>query len=149
MPDLDSLENLLKVGGYKLTQNRRLLLQGLLAMDDWVSAQQLYQYVAARNSRVNFSTVYRNLDMLTELGALCRVEINSTTQFYALNPHGTHHHHLICKSCRGIWKLDYCPLSQLRPDDLLSFSNLECRFDVYGFCQACQAKQAETKAISD
>jgi Fe2+ or Zn2+ uptake regulation protein len=135
---LGEIENKVRDQGYKLTRNRRILLQGLLEMKDWATAQEIFQYVAARNRRVNFSTIYRNLDTLCALGLLCRVDNSHSGHYYTLNLDQSHHHHLICKSCRKIMTLEYCPLNALNPQDLHSFSDLECKFDVYGYCQNCQ-----------
>lgn len=140
MPNLAELEERLQTGGHKLTKSRRLLLEGLLSIEGWASAQELFQYVKARHGRVNFSTIYRNLELLTATGMLCRVEVDTALHHFSLNTLARHHHHLVCKSCRGIWTLDYCPLSNLHTQELRSFSDLECKFDVYGYCPECQAK---------
>lgn len=140
MNEIVELEERLQREGYKLTRSRHLLLEGLLALDGWASAQQLFQYVTERDAGVNFSTIYRNLDTLTGLGLLCRVEVDHNLQYFSLNKAQNHHHHLICKSCKGIWTLDHCPLRHLNAEELHRFSGLECKFDVYGYCEACQAK---------
>lgn len=136
------MEEILLGKGYKLTRNRRFLLQGLLEMKDWATAQEIFHYVAARNPKINFSTIYRNLDALCEMGVLCQVDSIQSGHYYTLNQEQGHHHHLICKSCRKILTLDYCPLSSLKPHDLQSFSDIECKFEVYGYCQKCQSQQS-------
>ncbi len=140
------IENKLLAQGYKLTRNRRILLQGLMEIGDWSTARELFQYVEARSSRVNFSTIYRNLEALFEMDLLCRVDSSQAGHYYTLNLEQDHHHHLICKSCRKIMTLDFCPLSSLNPKDLHSFSGIECRFDVYGFCPDCQ-RQSSAKNL--
>ena len=140
MPTRAEIEKHLSAKGYKLTKNRRILLQGLLELAEWATAQELFEYVAARNKKVNFSTIYRNLDLLTEIGFLCRVDRNNDIHYYALNHEEGHHHHLICKSCSKVLPLDFCPLSSLGPLDLQNFSDIECKFAVYGYCQDCQSQ---------
>lgn len=135
---LNELEKKLTGKGYKLTHNRRILLQGLLEITDWTTAQELFDYVAVRNSTVNFSTIYRNLDALTDIGLLCRVVRNNDINYYSLNLEQHHHHHLICKSCSKVITLDFCPLTSLSPIDLHDFTNIECKFELYGYCQDCQ-----------
>lgn len=135
---LHEIEVKLSASGYKLTKNRRLLLQAVLDTDNWTTAQELFQYVYARNNKVNFSTIYRNLDTLTVLGVLCQVNRNNIS-YYAINHENSHHHHLICKSCHKVFTLDFCPLDVLEPYDLHNFSEIECKFEVYGLCQECQA----------
>lgn len=143
MPTLYELEKKLAEKGYKLTKNRRILLQGLLEIADWATAQEIFQYVFKRNSKVNFSTIYRNLDALTNMGLLCRVNHGDATNYYLLNQEESHHHHLICKSCNKVVTLDFCPLSSLSTEDLQYFSNIECKFEVYGYCQNCQSQKTK------
>ena len=139
MDTLAELEQKLTAQGLKITKNRRLILQGLLEMKPWSTAQELFTYVAAHNQKVNFSTIYRNLDLLTELGILCRINVTNDPHCYALNLEESRHHHLVCKSCRKVCPIDFCPLSRLAPVDLQNFSNLECDFTIYGICEDCQS----------
>lgn len=86
MHETEYLEKRLIEKGYKLTKNRRFLFQALLqSSDKWTSAQQLYEAVAEKNPSVNFSTIYRNLDTLTEIGALCKISKNDGINYYAIN----------------------------------------------------------------
>lgn len=141
MTSLTELENYMAGKGCRLTRNRRIILQVLLEQADWCSARELYSCVLARAHKVDFSTIYRNLDSLTALGLLCQVERADAVQYYILNQvSGHHHHHLICKSCHKITQLDFCPLSLMDNDTLQNFAEVECKFDIYGFCRECQAK---------
>ena len=149
MPTRAEIEKHLSSQGYKLTKNRRILLQGLLELAEWATAQELFEYVAARNKKVNFSTIYRNLDMLTEIGFLCRVDRNNDIHYYALNHEEGHHHHLICKSCSKVLPLDFCPLSNLGPLDLQNFSDIQCNFAVYGYCQDCQSQHLSERQTTE
>jgi len=90
---------------------------------------------------MDFSTVCRNLDTLSGLGLLCRVDRDNKGAFaYCLPEMHAHHHHLICRSCGKVNPLDFCPLQQLSNSQTGEFKDLECRFEVYGICKDCQAK---------
>ncbi len=140
MPNMAEIKDNLINKGYKLTKNRRILLQGLLEIEKWATAQELFEYVAARNRQVNFSTIYRNLDLLTEMEFVCRVELDNYAYVYTLNHEKDHHHHLICRTCNKIFPLDFCPLNNLDPIDLQNFTDIECKFTVYGCCKDCQTQ---------
>ncbi|MEQ8199850.1 MAG: Fur family transcriptional regulator [Syntrophomonadaceae bacterium] len=140
MTNLADLERYLTSQGYKLTRNRRIILQGLLNKAGWSNAREIHAYVLAHNNKVNFSTIYRNLDALTSIGLLCRVERPDAVNYYTLNHASGHHHHLICKSCHKICELEFCPLSLIDPEALHNFTEVECKFDLYGFCRECQEK---------
>lgn len=140
MQDISKLEKSLMEKGLKLTRTRRLIIQEFLDLHGWISAQELFARVSARNSRVNFSTIYRNLDSFSQLGILCKLWDKSRgINYYTLNKE-EHHHHLICKSCGKISRIDYCPLRDIDNDIMQEFSDLECKFEVYGYCKDCQVK---------
>lgn len=47
MITLGEIENKLWGKGYKLTQNRCIILQGLLEMKDWATTQDIFHYVGS------------------------------------------------------------------------------------------------------
>lgn len=143
MSAANELEKTLAAQGYKLTKNRRLILQGMLNINDWATALDIFQYVAKLNPRINFSTIYRNLDAMSESEMLCLVE-HDNTRYYRLNKENQHHHHLICKSCHKVVHINYCPLDNLSSQELQSFSDVQCKFELYGYCQECQSQSIKS-----
>lgn len=133
------LEEYLVQKGYKLTKNRRKILEVFLQSDaHWITAQELFERVLAKNRRINFSTVYRNLEMLTKIGVLCKVDKGSGTHYYTLNNQDDHHHHLICKSCGKTCKIDFCPLKAMGIEHFQDFTVIEHKFEIYGYCKECK-----------
>ncbi len=140
---LADLEKFIADQGYKRTRNRTILLQVLLEQTDWCNAREIYSHVLARAHKVDFSTIYRNLDILTAIGLLSQVERADAVKYYALNQasgNHHHHHHLICRSCHRITELKFCPLILMDAEILQDFAEVECKFDLYGFCHECQQK---------
>lgn len=132
------LEQQLRALGYRLTASRRLILDALLAQPDWVSVSALHQQLAAEHPEIIFSTVFRNLEKLNEMEVLCRVDRENNGVFeYRLNQEPHHHHHLICRGCGRVESLNFCPLEQQSPQTFNNFSELECKFEVYGLCEKC------------
>ncbi|MDO4540085.1 MAG: Fur family transcriptional regulator [Syntrophomonadaceae bacterium] len=141
MSNMAHWERLLKEKGYRLTASRRLILEALLAQDDWVSASALHQQLGAAHPEIIFSTVFRNLEKLYALGLLCRVDRENNSVFeYSLNDEPHHHHHLICRGCGHVEPLYFCPLEQQNPQAFKNYSALECKFEVYGLCKSCTRK---------
>ncbi len=135
------LENELIRKGLKLTKPRQAILQALARENEWVTASDLYDKLLEEHPRMDFSTVCRNLDTLSGLGILCRVDRDNKGAFaYCLPETEEHHHHLICRLCGKISPLDYCPLGELSNTQTREYQDLECRFEVYGTCKDCQAK---------
>jgi Fur family transcriptional regulator, ferric uptake regulator len=79
---------------------RRVVVEFLGAQGCCVSAQELHDAVRARGARVGIASVYRTLDGLDELGLLQRVDLgDGLSRFERADPHGEHHHHLVCGDC--------------------------------------------------
>lgn len=138
--DFQNLWSQLSFKGYKMTYTRRKILQILTEDSGWLTAKALYEELLTQQVKINFSTVCRNLDMLYSMGVLCRVDHQRNGVFvYRWRDMGDHHHHLICLACGKIQPMQFCPLHGLDLNQTGGFSELECQFEVYGYCQDCQA----------
>ncbi len=136
------LEKHLSKQGYKLTETRKSILAALNKFNTrWVTAQQLFEIVAPKCKKINISTVYRNLELLTGKGILCKIKKSKGTSFYILNRENTHHHHLICKSCGKTCKISFCPLRAMDQDEFQDFNVEEHRFEIFGYCKNCHEKK--------
>jgi Fur family transcriptional regulator, ferric uptake regulator len=79
---------------------RRVVVEFLGTQGCCVSAQELHDAVRARGARVGIASVYRTLDGLDELGLVQRVDLgDGLSRFERADPHGEHHHHLVCGDC--------------------------------------------------
>ncbi len=133
------IEDRLRKEGYRITNQRRNILQVLLReRENILSAQQIYERVIDHNPRVNFSTVYRNIEILEDLGILHRIHTGEGYGNFKLNEQNRHHHHFICKLCGKTEAIDFCPLKQL--EETLrdrNFIPTEHHFEIFGYCQKC------------
>jgi Fe2+ or Zn2+ uptake regulation protein len=137
--DAEQLCSQLIAKGYKITNSRRKILNSMASEPDWMTAKSLHDKLLNQNIHIDLSTICRNLDIMYGLKMLCRVDKERNGTFaYRLQDMQNHHHHLICLSCETIVPLEYCPLEGLQEIQTRGFSNLECQFEVYGYCQACQ-----------
>lgn len=136
--DVSNLKEQLRARGYKMTRPRQAILEALARETGWLTARALFDELAGQQPNIDFSTVCRNLDTLTDLGVLCRVDRDNNGVFaYSLREIEEHHHHLICRRCGKITPIGFCPLEQLNTGHTKGFSELECRFEVYGTCEEC------------
>lgn len=117
-------------GGYKSTPQRIAVLRALAAEQHQSMAE-----IRRRCPEIGMVTVYRTLDLLTELGIVRRLELGDGPRYELA---GDHHHHLICESCGSISEFEQCPIDT----DILvpCASEFEVRshsLEVYGRCAAC------------
>ncbi|MFA6808416.1 MAG: Fur family transcriptional regulator [Eubacteriales bacterium] len=136
-----SSENLLVEKGYKLTKNRKCILE-VFQRDEkrWLSAHELFDIISAENQKINFSTVYRNLEIFTHIEVLCRIDKGEGISYYILNNQVDPHHYFICKSCGKTFRINCCPLNEMKLKELEGFSIEDHRFEVFGYCRDCIGK---------
>lgn len=134
----------LRDAGYKLTNARTTVLEALIALGGHMTSAQVLDEVSQRDERIGRASVFRTLDLLTQLGMVRPTYIESGTPVYVLLP-GGHHHHIICTRCNRVIEFDECGLSALE-------QHLEKRYGVmltghllefYGVCADCNARANE------
>ncbi len=124
-----------------MTPQRMMVVEALHDTDKHVSAEEIYVKVKAKYPYANISTVYRTLELLSELGLVNEISLGDGCVRFHPAEKG-HHHHLVCQKCNSIIDL---PESALAPlEDILSEKH---RFKadlkhtaVFGLCSKCQSK---------
>ncbi|NPV69186.1 MAG: transcriptional repressor [Firmicutes bacterium] len=122
--------------GYKLTRQRRAILEVLVGTSKHLTAEQVYQRVRKRCEGTNLATVYRNLGLMAGEGLIGKVEVcGEPTRFEA---NASHHHHLICLGCGRVEEIAGCPV-HLDEQALASvrFRLVSHRFEAFGYCAGC------------
>ncbi|MCY3833052.1 MAG: Fur family transcriptional regulator [Chloroflexi bacterium] len=130
----------LKVEGHRLTQARLTVLAVLEAEHGHITSADVLEKVERRNPAIGRASVFRTLDLFTQLGIIRPTYIDtSSTPTYVLMRDG-HHHHVICSECKRFFEFDDCGLEALT-------RNLEKTLDIrisghllefYGICAACR-----------
>jgi Fur family ferric uptake transcriptional regulator len=125
--------------GYRLTAARLAILAGLIDSEGHVSADELVDIVRQKHPGVGRMTVYRTLDLLTELGLIRPVFHGSAAAQYVLMDEG-HHHHLVCSRCNQVIEFDQCVLREIEQtvSNHYGFEIHGHLLEIYGRCLACQ-----------
>lgn len=142
MKQLEKMCNLIKTKGLKLTPARRLMMKIFLnSGNKLLNASEIYDQVRGKNSRTNFSTIYRNLELLVDHGIIEKLHLGLEAQYMLLDEDSCRHH-MICTVCHKIEPLPYCPLKDLenyiRHEH--DFIPTEHRVEIYGYCKKCNEK---------
>ncbi len=143
---LDTLEKItkkLRENGYRITKQRQYILEAFIQQQENIlTAQQIYEKVLKKNSRVNFSTVYRNIEILEETEIIHKIPTEKGYGCYKLNEEEQHHHHFICKDCGKTEVIDFCPLKQMEEQfKEKEFFPTEHSFEIFGYCNKCKKKR--------
>ncbi|RTE11008.1 Fur family transcriptional regulator [Paenibacillus whitsoniae] len=123
--------------GWRITEQRRTLAEIFSKSDGYLSPKYVYDQMVLDYPSVSFDTVYRNLRLLSDMGALEQFYfMEGGLKFRASCVHH-HHHHLICTNCEKTLTFDYCPMEQTLqlPGN---FTIVSHRFEVYGICEECR-----------
>ena len=144
---LEDLRGKLSECGYKMTPQRREILQIFVEHSDYhhMSAEDVYKILRENNSEIGLATVYRALDLLSELGILVKVEFGDGCARYELNtadPSIHHHHHLICLKCKKVIEFEEDLLDELEEDIAAKsgFQILNHEVKFFGYCSECLKK---------
>ncbi|MFZ2446217.1 MAG: Fur family transcriptional regulator [Syntrophobacteraceae bacterium] len=126
---------------YRVTRQRRIILEEMRAMRRHPTACELYDAVKRRLPRISLATVYRNLEILSEKGLIKKIEAGGRKRRFDSDPAA--HHHAHCMQCGAIIDIPSDPeiVSRLRAKsaDLEYFEVLEARIEFFGRCGACRA----------
>lgn len=134
--DLNQAIHVLKSNGYKHTDKREDILRIFTENKGYLTARDVLQQLKDHYSGLSFDTIYRNLSLFVQLGILEETEFKGE-KHYQLKCEDNHCHHLICVSCGATKDIDVCPFEEqlARSND---FKITGHKFEVYGYCPACQ-----------
>ena len=88
----------------KYSRQREMILNYLNDTKTHPSADQVFQYVKSEIPNISLGTIYRNLNLLTELGTIQRITTNDGIEHYDATTEP--HYHLYCKGCGCIIDMD-------------------------------------------
>ena len=131
---------LLRQRGYRLTPQRRAVLREIAATSEHLTPLDIYKRVRCEHRGIGLVTVYRTLELLTELGLLCQVHAVGSCRSYLLRRPPEHHHHLICSGCGAVVDFDDCDLGGLerRLSRRTGFEIEGHLLEFFGSCQGCR-----------
>ncbi len=93
-------ERILRDRGYRLTNQRRIIVHELEG-ERHLSAEEIYDRVKGGHPELGLSTVYRTLDLLTELGLVRKDDFGEGYSRYELATERMHHH-ARCEQCGNV-----------------------------------------------
>ncbi|UJF34434.1 ferric iron uptake transcriptional regulator [Paenibacillus hexagrammi] len=142
---LDKIKKQLTVKGFKLTPQREATVRVLLEHeDDHLSAEDVYILVKAKFPEIGLATVYRTLELLSELHVVEKINFGDGVARYDLRNESQehHHHHLICLTCGSVEEIkeDWLLPLELRLEQEFQFKVLDHRLDFQGTCRECLSK---------
>jgi Fur family ferric uptake transcriptional regulator len=136
----ESILEQLRQAGHRITQPRRAVVQALMEKKGHQSPSEVHARARTYCSTIGLVTVYRTLDLLTEMGFARRVHTEDGCHGYVNATRG-HRHHLICRSCGAAIEFEGCDLSAFfdRIGRVTGYRVEEHLLELVGLCPTCQA----------
>ena len=127
--------------GLRLTEARRAVAAAIGQQDGHFTAEDVLAGSRAGRRRVGRATVFRSLDLLTELGFVERVDLPSGEHAYVACEPASHHHHVMCSRCGRSLEVDELGLGPVisRVEAQTGFAIQSHRLELFGVCPDCQA----------
>ena len=94
----------LREGGYKLTRQRRAILELFDEVTGHFTPRQIYERLEPNLPSLSLATVYNTLELFEEQGIVTRLTARDGETYY--EPNVQPHHHGVCNECGALFDMD-------------------------------------------
>jgi Fe2+ or Zn2+ uptake regulation protein len=140
MSDATGIVTNLDRAGYRLTEPRRVVAGLVAQRQGHFTAADLVDDARRQRLDVGRATIFRTLELFTELNAVERVDLPSGEHAY-VECEPIHHHHVICSLCQRTTEIEACGMPAVTRDVArrTGFRIQSHRLELFGVCPDCQA----------
>jgi Fur family ferric uptake transcriptional regulator len=147
---IDRIKKQLHSSSYKLTPQREATVRVLLEHEeDHLSAEDVYLLVKEKSPEIGLATVYRTLELLTELKIVDKINFGDGVSRYDLRQEGAahFHHHLVCVECGAVDEIQEDLLDDVEAivERDWNFKIKDHRLTFHGVCHRCHDKSSDNK----
>lgn len=146
---IDRIKKQLHAQSYKLTPQREATVRVLLEREaDHLSAEDIYLLVKEKAPEIGLATVYRTLELLSELKIIDKINFGDGVSRYDLRKEGAEHfhHHLVCIECGSVEEIMDDLLGEVEKvvESQWGFKVQDHRLTFHGLCKQCQEATVKT-----
>jgi Fur family ferric uptake transcriptional regulator len=130
-----------ETGKLRMTRQRRALLEAIEKSHAHPTADEVHRLVRRRLPRISLGTVYRNLEVLADLGMIQKVELGSGQRRY--DAVREHHYHVRCQRCgrvEDVW-LRRARGLETAAQRQSGYEITGHRLDFLGLCARCRTER--------
>ncbi len=129
-----------------MTDQRRIILEELRKVNTHPTANEVYDMVRKRLPKISLGTVYRNLEILSEIGAIQKLELAGSQKRFD----GTveNHYHVRCLGCGRVEDVPVGPMPTLDRalNGLSDYKVFWHKLEFMGLCPRCQEEGLQSLA---
>jgi Fur family ferric uptake transcriptional regulator len=124
-----------------MTHQRKVILEEIKKVDSHPTADELYERVRKKLPKISMGTVYRNLDILTSIGLIKKLEPERPQMRFDGNT--KEHYHISCMHCGRIQDAPIEPLGNTLESLEKTLGNLTKhgifghKLEFFGLCSRC------------
>lgn len=143
--DVELLKKQLRDKGYKLTPQRRAVLDTISDNEGkHLTTEEIYDLVKKDCPEIGLATVYRTLQLLEEINIIYKLNFDDGINRYELvhDDEDHHHHHLICLKCGNVIEVEGDLLESLEREitKKYNFEITNHMLKFFGYCNDCKDK---------
>jgi len=139
MRDIEKVVKRFRETGLKITPQRLSIFKLLGSNHNHPSAEDIYREILKIHPSISFTTVYKTLQTLRDMGEIQELNICPERAHY--DPNITEHAHAFCRSCKQIGDLE----NTLDPPPMIKFPDGPDGFEIHnvqvhavGLCGECR-----------
>ena len=122
----------------RMTKQRKKILEVLKNTNSHPTADWIYEQVKKDIPKISLGTVYRNLNVLAEMGKIMILDYGSSYSRFDGNPRN--HYHFRCQECGQVFDIEQEVLNELnhKLNQKTEYDISHHRLEFYGTCPECQ-----------
>ena len=127
------------------SRQRQLILDIIHGEGIHMNADQVFQKIKQKDPSVGIATVYRNLNLLTEMGVISKFQDRNAGFMYDGNP--KRHHHFYCRYCGQYFDVSIALEEQLieQVEKQMGVRVEDLNISLEGCCTKCKEIQSKEK----
>lgn len=127
----------------KYSRQRESIKNSLAARCDHPTADVLYASIREEYPNISLGTVYRNLNLLVELGEIQKLSFGDGSDHF--DNKTIPHYHFVCRCCHQVTDLPMNPLEEINTLAQRYYSGtIEGHTTTfYGVCSSCHGKESD------
>ena len=138
--ELDTVAKYLKEHDFKLTNQRRKIIETVFASHEHFTADDLYDVLREKGESISKATIYRTLSLLCGSGLVESRDFGRGQLYYEHVLGHDHHDHLICVGCGKVVEFRNADLEKLQEKVAKGrgFRIESHSLRIFGRCKACR-----------
>jgi Fe2+ or Zn2+ uptake regulation protein len=126
---------------YRYSKQREAVMQLLDKKNYHPTVDEIYEIIKKKYPKVSLATIYRNVEQLTQMGKVWKIEIPNEPARYDGNMEK--HYHIRCKKCgsvNDVWLKDKLFKIEEVESTLENFSITGVKVEFEGICDLCNSQ---------